>query len=1299
MSNLTRRFTTTTTGPFNEKPVAVLATSKIDTLIGSIIQLDGRGSYDRERSPLTFKWSFKQIPVGSKVEDSGFKDLRPNSTAVSFIPDKIGLYLVELVVSDGELDSDPATASVNIQLTRVPIGENLVPDLRFLWNYISDFWNLVEDREKITTIWSSVVQLIGAELIKLWSNDYNKSFATIQSTYQRRWQAFDMTTDLSAAVDQRVIVGNTDSGVGGASGNIGVVPGVGNTAVFYLPLGRVGDGDKTDFTVLKGNYGPKGRVIVVDGVAYTIARVQNQDQAILAGTDLVTTLGSNVVSSATGFGTTRVGDILTIKTGNNPGSYKVKAVGPTLATLVYPADPPGGPIPSFQNNSDLTFTVARKFSLAIVSEAVIPEGLVGASWRVPHLLHVPDLDLETAGTRAGDILVLEVSRADIGLTTEVQAQVVGADYDRVGFELTMQELDPLVNSGAGAYVVESGGKATVTGLANMSPLSVGGYLEILDGANPGTFKIRQYISEDVVVIDHILGTGTDPGNPLRWVERARTGGNLERALFQKIVRDLRIVPASAGDQDVAAAAEALLSFVPKAINLSTRPFSKFGITFKAKRIIHNTAIKVSDELTSAPVLQESVVDPPMALRENFDYLIESGYLTFLNGLFTLSSPAPETLWAECAFFDNSAIVERNFGRLVNLSRDDLSQKKTRAPYLSAVKGLFFAYTNGPTMANLRLGLQILLGLPFAEEQGVILEVQDNFTVDTDGNALGRVLVEDIDDSGVRLGTRRIYLYSGLVGLEDNPSTLLPYAAGDTIARFAPISKGVEVVDYVKDPLWWKRSLYGLEVLKYFTFKVVVDGKIFDNNDTQFALEFIRAIKPAYTRVLCQALLDLGYDDIGIADALGGKITLKFYTSPWGYEATSRTNDQNQQGASLWNVGSYPFATRTLHLLDDVQTHNVSGAVWVTSAAGWDASLLRVCQRDPTALDPTFEGGRLPTVEADILAILPSQPGAFGIEAGLYEIDYVADGHNMRLSRLAGSVDQDLQEIGEVLHPALNPAIFPYGSGLKCCILRREAPTALCGSDLVTDGTNVVQSATALFLKNNVRVGDRLCVEYGSNLGEYFIDALVNQGSAAVIADLPVSGEALVTGLSGMTLDSEDGYLEFLSGLNVGVYKIIEYVSPTSVLIRHPGALVDSGMSWREMPRPPYFQEGRIALKHEDGSPANLLTGSSQKFRVVRAGFHRSEVYRLRYWYNASPLGHILEGRHYGYGNSLDGEWRDLFTPGMVGLPISVNESINPANNGEFIITEYINSGRVAISSSSTTSESSRGQRVNFRRAP
>lgn len=994
---VTHKFTTYTTGSGNEPPVADLAVTQVDALLGSIIQLDGRGSRGPEGRPLSYLWSFVQVPIGSEVETAGFRNIRPNGAAVSFIPDKTGFYVAQLIVNDGELDSEPITASVNIQLSRVPNGEGLVPDPQFLWSYISNFWQLVEDREVITSIWSSVVQMVGAELIKLWSNDYNKSLATVQSSFQRRWQQFTPQTDLSGESDQRVIVGKNQDGTGGRSGKIGETPGVGTTSVFYVPYGN-GELDKADFTQLRGNYGPSGRVIDINGVGYTIDRVSNENLVRLSGTDLVGLVSTSYVTSAAStFQTDGVTteDHLVVKTGADARTYSIVSVdSETQLTVSYL----GSSTPaSFSGFTAGSFDVVEPFSLVAVKEAEIPDGLVGATWRIPNLLHVPTVDLEAAGVRAGDILVFEATRADTKTSAELRAQIVAVDGPRVGFQFTLQDLSP--------------------------------------GAS---------------ILDH--------------------------RMFRQLARDLRLVPLQAPDVEAATAGEALLAYMPVGINLATRPFSVFRVTLRAKKVIHNTALAIPDEVISIPALQEQVSEPPVVLRENLDYEVAGGLLTFIGGLFTLSDPSPDTLWAESVFYDNSGAIERNFGRLVNLSQDDLSESRTRAPYLSAVKGLFFAYTNGPTVANIRLGLQILLGLPFTEERGVILEVQPEFTTDSSGQPLGRVLVEDVDDKDRRLGIRRAYYYPTVVGLETNPATSAIYAEGDIIEAFQPLSSGIEVTDYVKDPRWWERAIYGTEVLKYFLFKVAIDADVFDSDDVVFAYDFLRRIKPAYTRVITTALLSLA-DDIEAEDALAGAFVAKMYDSPWGLEATLRLDDYNHQGVVLWPAGSLPLTTRTLRMLTDLQTLEVSGSVHAYSATGWDSDLLRA--RDAAAT---------PMMEGDILVIHKGQPGAPLTENAFYEIAEVISDNEVRLLIAAPKANPTTFGVGAApAEPALDPALFEYGQTLSGSIVRRF--TFGCvrkGNDLATVAASSQASVAGGLINDGVSPGHHLIIEGGANEGEYLI---------------------------------------------------------------------------------------------------------------------------------------------------------------------------------------------------------------------
>lgn len=76
--------------------------------VGSTVVLDGSGSTDVDGNALSYRWGFTQIPAGSTAALSGANTLSP-----SFRVDKPGDYLVQLIVNDGKVDSDPASVTVS----------------------------------------------------------------------------------------------------------------------------------------------------------------------------------------------------------------------------------------------------------------------------------------------------------------------------------------------------------------------------------------------------------------------------------------------------------------------------------------------------------------------------------------------------------------------------------------------------------------------------------------------------------------------------------------------------------------------------------------------------------------------------------------------------------------------------------------------------------------------------------------------------------------------------------------------------------------------------------------------------------------------------------------------------------------------------------------------------------------------------------------------------------------------------------------------------------------------------------
>jgi hypothetical protein len=79
--------------------------------------LDGSASFDPDGDELTFSWSILSAPAGSTVSIVG-----ENGATASLTPDREGVYLVELEVSDGQFTStDTATLTVG-PFNHPPVG-------------------------------------------------------------------------------------------------------------------------------------------------------------------------------------------------------------------------------------------------------------------------------------------------------------------------------------------------------------------------------------------------------------------------------------------------------------------------------------------------------------------------------------------------------------------------------------------------------------------------------------------------------------------------------------------------------------------------------------------------------------------------------------------------------------------------------------------------------------------------------------------------------------------------------------------------------------------------------------------------------------------------------------------------------------------------------------------------------------------------------------------------------------------------------------------------------------------------
>src|SRR5690606_31618405 len=93
----------------NQPPVANAGPDQ-QARVNETVYLDGSGSYDADGDPiLGWNWYFVSKPPGSTAEI-----INAHTSAPSFVPDIAGEYVVELVVSDGELDSEPDQVTIYV---------------------------------------------------------------------------------------------------------------------------------------------------------------------------------------------------------------------------------------------------------------------------------------------------------------------------------------------------------------------------------------------------------------------------------------------------------------------------------------------------------------------------------------------------------------------------------------------------------------------------------------------------------------------------------------------------------------------------------------------------------------------------------------------------------------------------------------------------------------------------------------------------------------------------------------------------------------------------------------------------------------------------------------------------------------------------------------------------------------------------------------------------------------------------------------------------------------------------------
>lgn len=690
--------------------------------------------------------SFSSFTAFKLVRQRGISGI--TTAKPTFLPDKPGLYKFDLVVHDGSLYSDPSVTVINV--TESPIPRGLIPDLRFLWGYLSDFWNLIEEKERVEVFWSGLAQIAASELLNLWQLDYSKSLRDVQRTFQRRWLRYDMVMEEDPIRIERTSI----RALFGGLLSVGIT---GAFAATTLDLSING----TTFNVLVPAY---------DGADFDgfISRLQLQLGII--DTNLKVT---GIVAQDNSMRRVRL---------NAPFEFEVLAT--STCTLW-----------SFTKNKYVSSTGT------LVSDRAFRCDISLAG------IDIQEGDFFVAGDTAYRIARVSTDASDLYplqriTTLDAMPADIGTDWS-IGGKVNAETLD---------------------------------------------FWYGCVCADDHVFLDVVE---LETGNILT-VQTTALGANsaetTELAIDAGPVGTYLLDPA-------------------------------YAVYFRS--VIRRHYLPVDRLVQDVPYLQEKIknTDDTQVLRRNVDFFIEAfrgvKVLRFIVGTPDVWQNAvpPLRLWAETTYLDNRPLIEANFGIPAAFTLDDLSALPSNVDYLSAVRGLWFAYFNGPTLRNLRAGVQILLGLPFAEEAGIIEEIRDDFS-----SKSGRLLVRDTKNTEIV----RSYSYPSVLELETNPTTGVPYKVGDTVNQFAPLVQGSEVIDWVKNPKWIEGYINqgtSFEVEKFFKFLIRVNADVFNLSALLFAQSFVKRIKPTYTHPIFVVQRKVAETEISVSDVVTYKGYLELHAGP------------------------------------------------------------------------------------------------------------------------------------------------------------------------------------------------------------------------------------------------------------------------------------------------------------------------------------------------------------------------------------------------------------------------------------
>ena len=810
-----------------------------------------------------------------------------------FIADKPGVYVFSLQVDNGSLKSRKVRLTCTASSVTQLVGHR--PNSKYIFKYLPDFWNLVQDKDQIETIWSAVTQVISNEMLQTWQNDYAKSLKDISRQYQRRWLSVPTCIELDDATTTTFVTNPS--------------------RVNEIVIPHVKKGFQAKFADSAGTWDPAeamlpGLKLVMSSVTQPyVVNVTNVEALYSTTSEVVeetvehhcegipgmvtgTQTATNTIETPTGYYRLTV-------SGDGFVKYRVVSERSAGYFIVDPEDPNAtSPITSSVLNDetyplfsvDPNKDIVRVRATSDVLFGNVVETSVGG---VTNSGRLSDLNGDLLNEHSDGIPVywdhLRLAEyVDVHTTPyiELSSDVSVPDMNlQMGDLIVLSFIDPYSNQSV------SKGVPVLTAHENCIFLEWQCLIDHLNNQAVAANDSKTYTGDDINLLN-VSASKIIRTRDLEPIEDLVSASNLG---FNTIVPEFN----QSVDFDIE---EGQIRFTDLFSGLLTTVEGSDLVKFESGYERHQEITEAGFEIIQLAVAGvhsiqiKSGPDAGFYRIQNIDE--DTGYLqldrsltrslsgcSFSSPRFSLYvRPTQDQLWSELSYFDNWETVQNNFGLFVGLPKDLVDKYDPDLDYLSVIKSMWFAFLSGPSFGNVGLAVQSLFGLPFSEAEGRVI-LNEPPSPDTEG----RLLL--IDNDG------RVYTYHYPYGsdLATNPRTgrqIKAYGmttpeeydaltqeqfdeyADSCVDAYTRLVDVVKVGDYISDPELIEEVLSrndykhvesdGDEYIvdlppsllqKYHTFVVDVPLQV-ARKTAVFPLisDFIQEAKPAYTNFILRGSL-------------------------------------------------------------------------------------------------------------------------------------------------------------------------------------------------------------------------------------------------------------------------------------------------------------------------------------------------------------------------------------------------------------------------------------------------------------